>query len=282
MKPLGTVVRLCIRSLRGIASKLGYVIDIKIRKKDKVNADKNKVNLNIGAGDYVIDGFKSLDFYSEHYYPNKQKFLNERVEYDLRNDSIPYEDGVVDNIYISHVIEHIETVHVENFIKDAFRVLSPGGVLRIAGPDGKFLFNVSQFRNGYWQWRNVSFSNKNRYTTDWDDIDQYDFLIRELSTPNCRFYNNKLAGKGLDKGHLKGLSYGDLKATLREGLALRAAHPGDHINIWDFESLKVLGLMVGFSHVIESKQRGSVSSMMQGIQFDKTAPQMSLYVDMVK
>ena len=32
---------------------------------------ENSINLNIGAGDYVLPGFFSLDFFSPHYYKNK-------------------------------------------------------------------------------------------------------------------------------------------------------------------------------------------------------------------
>jgi len=38
----------------------------------------------------------------------------------------------------------------------------------------------------------------------------------------------------------------------------------------------------GFSFVVESKYRGSISKVMQGPEFDLTYPQMSLYVDFKK
>ena len=40
--------------------------------------------------------------------------------------------------------------------------------------------------------------------------------------------------------------------------------------------------IAGFSHIIDSKQFGTVSLSMQSRKFDKIGPQMSLYVDMVK
>ena len=52
--------------------------------------------------------------------------------------------------------------------------------------------------------------------------------------------------------------------------------------MWDFRKLKAFGEAVGFLKQIESKPRGSVSKAMQGPAFDKTATQMSLYVDFVK
>ena len=254
-----------------------------IRYKKNIPKKQNeKINLNIGAGGYVIDGFKSLDLYSKHYYPSKEKFLNERVEYDLRNDSIPYSDSTVDNIYISHVIEHIEDKFVIKFINESYRVLKKGGVLRIVCPDAKFLFDVSQFQNEYWNWRKIgSFSNKKRYSTNWDEIQQYDYLIREVSTPNCKYYKNKIENN-LNISNLKKLNFEDFKKLIVKDLVFRPDHPGDHINLHDFNSLYKKGTAAGFSHILESKKLGSVSKDMQEEEFDKTASQMSLYVEMIK
>ena len=285
MNYLNKIVRLPITLthlfLKKIFRVMGYNLTIKY-KKIKPKKKDEKINLNIGAGGYVIDGFKSLDFYSKHYYPSKKKFLKERVEYDLRSDSIPYSDNTVDNIYISHVIEHVEEKFVVKFINESYRVLKKGGTLRIVCPDGKFLFNVSQFQNEYWNWRKVgSFSNKERYFTNWNEIQQYDYLIREVSTPNCKYYKNKI-NNNLNISNLKKLNFRDFKKVIVKNLVFRPEHPGDHINLHDFETLYEKGNNAGFSHILESKKLGSISIDMQEEEFDKTAPQMSLYVEMVK
>ena len=174
------------KTLIKIFKKIGYELNLNIRQIPKMNG----INLNIGAGSYTIPGFKSLDFYSDHYYKNKSAFST-RLNYNIRENKIPYLDNSVDNIYISHVIEHIEDKYIENFLQEAYRVLKPKAVLRVVCPDGKFLFEVSQFKNEYWSWRRKTFNN-NMYNTDWNDINRYDFLIRETSTPRCRFYKNKI------------------------------------------------------------------------------------------
>lgn len=258
-----------------------YDFEIKYKKREQVT--KNKLNLNIGAGKYEIENFISLDFYSDHYYQDKNKFFNKRVKYDLREDKLPYQDNTVDNIYCSHVIEHIEDNYVKKFINESFRVLKPNGVLRIACPDGKFLFNVSTFSNDYWNWRKKgSFSKKKRFLTDWNKIEQLDYLIREFSTPFCRFYNNKINNDLPDNTELKKLNYKEFINILRNKLTFRHEHPGDHINVFDYEILYNFAKNSGFKHVIESKKQGSVSIDMQGLEFDKTEPQMSLYVEMIK
>lgn len=276
------IVNFFFKYLKIFFKLLGYNLSINFKKTIK-NSNKDELNLNIGAGTYVIDGFTSLDRYSSHYYPNKNKFLKERVNYNLRKDNIPYKNNSVDNIYVSHVLEHVENEFVIKFIYEAYRVLKPSGVLRIVCPDAKFLFQVSQFSNDYWYWRKKgTFSNKKRTNTDWNSIEQYDYLLKELSSPNCRFYNYKVKNNLPENKELKKLDYEEFKNLIQKETKYREEFPNDHINIIDFDTIYKIGSNAKFSQIVNSKKNGSVSSRMQSIEFDKTAPQMSLYVDLIK
>ena len=85
-KLLKIIIVLITKFFKKIFFWRGYNLTIEY---SKINITKNsQLNLNIGAGKYEINNFKYLDFYSKHYYPNKEKFLEERVEYNLRNDKI--------------------------------------------------------------------------------------------------------------------------------------------------------------------------------------------------
>ena len=265
--------------IKKIAFRFGYQIDFNnIKKNDR----SDKVNLNIGAGKYVIEGFKSLDLYTPHYYKNKDDFLKNRIEYNIRENSIPYENNSVDNIYCSHVLEHIEDKFVYKFLKESYRVLKERGVLRVACPDAEFLYNVSIFENDYWMWRHPTFSNQERFDTQWEKVCQYDFLMRELATPRMRFYKNKINPKVLEVSGLEKLAYSELCETIKKDLNFREDHPGDHINNWDFERFKAIGDKIGYTFTIRSKFRGSVSKEMNSNDFDKTRPNMALYVEFIK
>ena len=257
----------------------GY--EISVRRIEKIQ--DSGLNLNISPGAYIIPGFKSLDIYTPHYYKSKEDFLKTRVEYDLRSDSIPFESDSVDNIFISHAIEHVETFAVERFFTESYRVLTVGGVLRVCCPDAKFLYSVSCFDNEYWTWRErrMKKDTRQRYDPELSGIQQSDFLIRELATPKMRFYRNSLANT-LGPFNVAETDYETLSESLRSDLIFRSDHPGDHINNWDFKRVEKLGKSLGFSHVIESKHCGSVSARMQSGDFDQSNPQLSLYVDLVK
>lgn len=181
---------------------------------------------------------------------------------------------------MSHVIEHIETEHVERFFGEAHRVLVGGGCLRIACPDARFLFEVSRFGNGYWLWRKPWFARHSDLAPE--QVTPVDFLTRELATPRCRGYVNAVEHDGGEPPVGPTHGYEAFGRWAREGLAFREQHPGDHINNWDFERVREVGAAAGFAHVIRSKPGGSVSAAMQGPDMDKTHPAMSLYVDLVK
>jgi hypothetical protein len=65
-------------------------------------------------------------------------------------------------------------------------------------------------------------------------------------------------------------------------LEFDANDPGGHINLWDYDHIREMGIRIGFRRVIESKPGGSISATMQGPEFDLREPQMSLYVDLMR
>lgn len=48
---------------------------------------------------------------------------------------LPFEDGIYDVVYSSHVLEHIDRSRVPALLGEFFRVLKPGGVVRVVVPD---------------------------------------------------------------------------------------------------------------------------------------------------
>ncbi len=61
-------------------------------------------------------------------------WCNHDMDVDLKKP-LPFGDGSASHIYCSHVIEHLSHQEAWNFFVEAHRVLSTGGILRLAIPD---------------------------------------------------------------------------------------------------------------------------------------------------
>jgi len=86
------------------------------------------VRVQLGPGrEKYLDGWINVD---ANFITAKQD-----VWADLRN-GLPFEDETVDALYSHHVIEHLPDADLPRHFAEVFRVLKPGGVFRIGGPNG--------------------------------------------------------------------------------------------------------------------------------------------------
>jgi SAM-dependent methyltransferase len=96
------------------------------------------------------------------------------VAHDLSR-GIPLPDGSCDVVYHSHVVEHIRRAEALAFVRECFRVLKPGGVVRVATPD---LERIAQL---YLQKLNEASGGDAASTADYDWmlLEMYDQTVRE-------------------------------------------------------------------------------------------------------
>jgi len=55
---------------------------------------------------------------------------------------LPFENETVDYMFSNHMLEHVTQHQGFRFLKDCFRVLKPGGVLRVGVPDIKRILDM--------------------------------------------------------------------------------------------------------------------------------------------
>lgn len=77
-----------------------------------------EIKLNLGCGDVKLHGFIGLD----------GKFGDDITDLD-------YEDNSVDEIYSSHTLEYFDQIEVVDVLREWYRVLKKGGIIRLAVPD---------------------------------------------------------------------------------------------------------------------------------------------------
>ncbi|WP_261925730.1 class I SAM-dependent methyltransferase [Methylorubrum sp. GM97] len=87
-----------------------------------------QIKLHIGCGDKKRSGFTNIDV--------RETSATDMVSeaWDLR----AFDDGIVDEIYSRHMIEHLHPKNVRMALSEWYRVLKPRGVLHIICPDLEF------------------------------------------------------------------------------------------------------------------------------------------------
>jgi len=104
--------------------------------------------LNLGCGDCTPHGWENVDYAFGARLTRLPGFsaLNRRLRlfnldwdqrirlHDLRKP-LPWQSGSVQAVYSSHTLEHLSREQGRRLIEEAFRVLMPGGILRIVVPD---------------------------------------------------------------------------------------------------------------------------------------------------
>lgn len=83
------------------------------------------MKLNLGCGSWRLTGWNNVD---------SDPGNRPETVCDLRKP-LPWESGSVDYIHMEHFFEHITRDEQNRLLLECNRVLKPGGVVRISGPD---------------------------------------------------------------------------------------------------------------------------------------------------
>jgi predicted SAM-dependent methyltransferase len=123
--------------------------------------------LNLGCGTRYNDEWINIDFRSAS--PSV-------LAHDLRV-GIPFPSGTFDVVYHSNVIEHFTKEDAPKFLKECYRVLKYGGILRVAYPDLEqivthYIRLLREIKNG-----NQEFVND----YDWIMLEFFDQTVRNSS-----------------------------------------------------------------------------------------------------
>jgi predicted SAM-dependent methyltransferase len=103
--------------------------------------------LQIGAGMNVLSGWLNADL----------EPLRPGVIYMDAAGRFPFPDRSLDYIFSEHLIEHLPYEGGLNMLRESFRVLKPGGRIRIVTPDLEFYLSLfaadrSEFQERYLRW----------------------------------------------------------------------------------------------------------------------------------
>ena len=82
------------------------------------------MKLNLGSGDFKLDGYVNIDCRPQH-----------DPDICCKVEDLNYDEETVDEIYASHILEHLDLEQGRTLLKNCYKWLIKGGVLSIVVPD---------------------------------------------------------------------------------------------------------------------------------------------------
>lgn len=126
----------------------------------------NKMNyLNVGCGNKFHKAWVNVDMSSNSPHVKSYNLLN----------GIPFPDDQFDVVYHSQVLEHFSKEKAPSFVRECFRVLKPGGVMRVVVPD---LENIAREYIKHLNENIKNCSSQSEADYDWILLEMYDQTVR--------------------------------------------------------------------------------------------------------
>lgn len=94
------------------------------RKAARIEAETSPLRLHLGSGGEHKDGWVNVDFVGDPV----------ELSWNLAH-GIPFSDGSAEEVFHEHLFEHIPLRAGVGLMDECFRVLRPGGILRVGVPD---------------------------------------------------------------------------------------------------------------------------------------------------
>ncbi|MFK7767052.1 MAG: methyltransferase domain-containing protein [Mariniblastus sp.] len=138
-----------------------------MNQKRKIRTTDGQRYLNIGCGRRYHSEWVNLDLESND---------PEVIRHDITS-GVPFDESQFDAVYHSHVLEHLRPQQGIELITECFRVLKPGGVLRIVVPD------LERIANLYLEKHQQAWSGDQESTIDynWMKLELLDQMVRDSS-----------------------------------------------------------------------------------------------------
>jgi predicted SAM-dependent methyltransferase len=129
---------------------------------------------NLGCGNQICPGWINIDIVRTG--PSV-------VAHDL-STGIPLPNASCEVVYHSHVLEHLKRPDAQFFMRECFRVLKPGGIIRVAVPD------LEQVCRQYLLTLDQALAKEARaaYDYEWIMLELFDQIVRPQSGGSMRAY----------------------------------------------------------------------------------------------
>ena len=97
----------------------------------------NSLSLRLSKIPFLPELLLRLKLFESYQYQFIQFAKKNNIEYGDATKGLPVQDETVDVLYSSHMLEHLDRNEADKFLMEAYRILRPGGIIRISVPDIK-------------------------------------------------------------------------------------------------------------------------------------------------
>jgi len=105
----------------------------------------NSLTVRLAAFPMLLPWLRRLQLLNGEQLAFARSVAEHRVEWAEATRTLPLRDASVEVLYSSHMLEHLDHSERDRFLKEAKRVLVPGGIIRLVVPDlAKMIRNYSQ------------------------------------------------------------------------------------------------------------------------------------------
>ncbi|CAK9073414.1 Streptogramin A acetyltransferase (Virginiamycin acetyltransferase D) (Vat(D)) [Durusdinium trenchii] len=202
---------------------------------------------NVGAGKFRHPHWTIVDKPSD-WYANVQDGQT-LLAYDLLSfDPLPIESDSAEIVYTSHTLEHIPNEAAEWFLSEVFRVLNPGGILRVTVPDAELFYQALCRRDHHFDnitriYRTAEKARKHCIDRPANQLSpQQLFLWRVATSTSVNHVDGsaeRISDEELDQV-LETMTLSDALdyCVSKCDLEVQRKYPGNHVNWWTFDKFK--------------------------------------------
>ncbi len=239
---------------------------------------KERKFINFGPGSFKHKFWQNAD----RYYQGKKSWSDIRdnkykmqidIEWNLlENKEIDVESDTIEVCYCSHLIEHAWDDNVRFFFKDVHRVLKEGGVFRVVCPD--IDLGIEAYRN---KDKYFFINNKSAQPIPYKLL-EYNSLITHKENSTCLSPDEADDFIKKHKNEYEALNEAS-RLSDKEVQNKYAAH----VNWFNEEKVVKFLKDAGFKTIRVNGYKQSICPVLRDARyFDKTDPEVSLYIDAIK
>jgi SAM-dependent methyltransferase len=248
---------------------------------------------NIGAGAFSHPCWTNIDgdseFFGELYGKNEAV-----IKHDLFSRvPIPVADNSAEIIYTSHTIEHIDDASVIFLLKECYRMLKPGGIIRIVTPDLDKLYNAWLTSDtGFFYWKDQEqFSrdlHKFNLKTPLSEASLTQVFIEVFAAQASEIVDVGAEKRISDEEFIqmtKEMHYEDVLTycTSLCNIEIQKKFPYQHMSWFNENKLGKLLKNSGFNNIVRSDYLKSAAMVMRNKKlFDSNSVSLSLYMEATK